>query len=63
MVERINSQAEALGITHPKLRRGTAIINQHTLTYVLINLRALQRIRQAAAEVRPTMSDETRRAA
>jgi Transposase DDE domain len=45
MVERINSQAEALGILHPRLRRGRAIVNQNTLTYVLINLRALQRIR------------------
>jgi hypothetical protein len=52
MVERINSQAEALGILHPKLRRGRAIANQNTLTYVLINLRAFSRIR-AAQEVRP----------
>jgi hypothetical protein len=50
MVERINSQAEALGILHPKLRRGRAIVNQNTLTYVLINLRALARIRAAAKE-------------
>ena len=53
MVERINSQAEALEILHPKLRRGSAIVNRNTLTYVLINLRALQRIRRAAEEVRP----------
>ena len=53
MVERINSQAEALHILHPKLRRGRAIANQNTLTYVLINLRALQRIRAAAAEGQP----------
>jgi hypothetical protein len=53
MVERINSQAAALGILHPKLRRGRAIANQNTLTYVLINLRALQRIRAAAAEGQP----------
>ena len=52
MVERINSQAEALGILHPKLRRGRAIANANTLTYVLINLRALSRIR-AATEARP----------
>jgi hypothetical protein len=50
MVERVNSQAEALDIIHPKLRRGRAIVNHNTLTYVLINLRALQRIRAAAAE-------------
>jgi hypothetical protein len=52
MVERINSQAEALGITHPKLRRGSAIANQNSLTYVLINLRALARVRAAASEAR-----------
>jgi hypothetical protein len=43
--ERINSQAVELGIERPKLRNGQAIANQNTLTYVLINLRALQRIR------------------
>ena len=43
--ERINSQAVALGIEQPKLRNGTAIANLNTLTYVLINLRALQRVR------------------
>jgi hypothetical protein len=53
MVERINSQAEALDILHPKLRRGSAIANRNTLTYVLINLRALARIRAAAVEGRP----------
>jgi hypothetical protein len=58
MVERINSQAEALGILHPKLRRGRAISNQNTLTYVLINLRALNRIR-AAQERRPNAEQAT----
>jgi hypothetical protein len=53
MVERINSQAEALDILHPKLRSGQAIANRNTLTYVLINLRALQRVRSAAREARP----------
>ncbi|HEU5014173.1 MAG TPA: transposase [Roseiflexaceae bacterium] len=53
MVERINSQAEALDILHPKLRRGSAIANRNTLTYVLINLRALSRLRAAAQEGRP----------
>ena len=50
MVERINSQAEALNILRPKLRRGRAIANQNTLTYVLINLRALARVRAAKEE-------------
>jgi hypothetical protein len=44
--ERINSQALALGIERPYLRRASAIANQNTLIYVLINLRALQRIRR-----------------
>ncbi len=48
--ERINSQAVALGIKRPRLRNGQAIANQNSLTYVLINLRALQRVRQKKAE-------------
>ena len=43
--ERINSQAVALGIERPKLRNQQAITNQNTLIYVLINLRALHRVR------------------
>lgn len=45
--ERINSQAVALGIENPKLRNQQAITNQNTLIYVLINLRAVQRLRQS----------------
>jgi len=45
-VERINSQAKALGIERPHLRNGHAIANQNTLIYVLINLRFLQRLAQ-----------------
>lgn len=48
--ERINSQAVALGIERPHLRNGTAIANQNTLIYLLINLRFLQRIRQRIPE-------------
>lgn len=48
--ERINSQAVALGIEHPRLRNGQAIANQNTLIYVLINLRALHRVRQRKAQ-------------
>jgi hypothetical protein len=44
-VERIFSQAKALGIERPKLRNGQAIANINTLIYALINLRLLQRIR------------------
>lgn len=59
MVERINSQAEALDMLHPKLRRGAAIANRNTLTYVLINLRALARLRAAAQEARPSAEQLT----
>lgn len=48
--ERINSQAVDLGIERPKLRNGRSIANHNTLTYVLINLHALERIRQRQAE-------------
>jgi hypothetical protein len=47
--ERINSQAVELGIERPRLRNGLAITNQNSLTYVLINLRALQRVRRRKA--------------
>lgn len=43
-VERIFSQAMALGIERPKLRNQLAIANQNTLTYILINLRTWQRV-------------------
>jgi hypothetical protein len=45
-VERINSQAVALGIERPHLRNGAAITNQNTLIYILINLRFLQRLQR-----------------
>lgn len=44
--KRINSQAVKLGIERPKLRNGASIANHNTLTYVLINMHALQRVRQ-----------------
>ena len=47
--ERINALAKELGIERPKLRNGAAIANQNTLIYVLLNLRALQRVRQHKA--------------
>jgi hypothetical protein len=49
-VERINSQAVALGIERPHWRNGQAITNLNTLIYTLINLRMLQRIRQREPE-------------
>lgn len=41
--ERINSQAQALGIERPKVRNGRSVNHLNTLTYIIINLRALQR--------------------
>ncbi len=45
-VERINSQAYALGIERPHVRNRNAIENTNTLIYTLINLRLIQRLRQ-----------------
>jgi hypothetical protein len=42
--ERINSQAKALGIERPKVRRLAAVQRLNTLTYIVINVRALQRL-------------------
>jgi hypothetical protein len=44
--ERINSQAKAFGIETPKVRNIKSVINISTLTYLVINARALQRVRQ-----------------
>jgi len=55
--ERINSQAVDLGIERPKLRNGRSIANHNTLTYVLINLRALQRVRQKLARQQQASAD------
>ena len=49
-VERINSQAVALGIERPHLRNSQAIANQNSLIYILINLRFLRRLRQGLHE-------------
>ena len=48
-VERIFSQAVALGIERPKLRNQHSITNLNSLIYILINLRALQRVCQKKA--------------
>jgi hypothetical protein len=40
--ERINSQAQALGIERPKVRNGRSVAHLNTLTYI-INVRALQK--------------------
>jgi len=43
--ERINSQAKDYGIERPKVRNGHSVVNLNTLTYIVINARALQRVR------------------
>lgn len=45
-VERIFAQALNLGIERPKLRNQRAIANLNTLTYLLINLRAMMRVQK-----------------
>ena len=44
--ERINSQAKELGIETPKVRNINSVLNLNTLTYLVINARALQRVRR-----------------
>ena len=41
--ERINSQAQALGIERPKVRNGRSVANLNTLIYLISNVHALQR--------------------
>jgi hypothetical protein len=48
--ERINSQAKALGIERPMVRTGASVRHLNTLTYILINARALRRVRQINAQ-------------
>ncbi len=48
--ERINSQAKALGIETPKVRNINSVINLNTLTYLVINARALIRVRKVNLE-------------
>lgn len=43
--ERINSQATALGIERPKVRNVNSVHRLNTLTYIVINARALRRAR------------------
>jgi hypothetical protein len=56
--ERINALAVDLGIERPRLRNGAAITNQTTLIYVLINLRALHRVRRKLADQPATTLSE-----
>jgi hypothetical protein len=43
--ERINSQAQALGIERPKVRNRQSVTHLNTLIYIVINVRALRRAR------------------
>jgi hypothetical protein len=45
--ERINSQAKALGIERPEVRNSASVHNLNTLTYIVINARALERAHAA----------------
>lgn len=47
--ERINSQATALGIERPRARTAAAIHRLNTLTYIVINVRALLRLQARLA--------------
>jgi hypothetical protein len=49
--ERINSQSKELGIKRPKVRNIASIRNLNTLTYLVINARALRRVRKVNAEL------------
>lgn len=51
--ERINSQATALGIERPKVRNVQSVHRLNTLTYIVINARALQRVRALNASPAP----------
>ena len=44
--ERIKSQAKELGIEHPHVRNQPSVERLNTLTYLLINAKALQRARR-----------------
>lgn len=52
--ERINSQSKALGIKRPKVRNIDSVRNLNTLTYLVINARALQRARDLNASLLTT---------
>jgi len=57
--ERINSQSRALGIERPKVRNRRSVRNLNTLTYIVINTKALLRVRSIN---RPLIADIARAA-
>ncbi len=52
--ERIKSQSKELGIKGPKGRQLDSIGNLNPLTYLVINARALRRVRKVNAELLST---------
>ena len=50
--ERINSQAKDFGIERPRVRNIHSVVNLNTLTYIVINARALQRVRKIKSQAR-----------
>ena len=52
--ERINSRSKELGIKRPKVRNIHSIRNLNTLTYLVINARALRRVRDLNASLLTT---------
>ncbi len=53
--ERSNSQSKAAGLERPKVRNIHSVRNLNTLTYLVINVRALQRARTRNASLFTTM--------
>jgi hypothetical protein len=49
--ERINSQAQALGIERPKVRNARSVHRLNTLIYLVINARAIQRVQSINARL------------
>lgn len=52
--ERINNQAKEVGIAHPKVCNTCSVVNLNTLTYLIINVRALQRAKAINAALLST---------
>jgi hypothetical protein len=49
--ERINSQSQALGIERPKVRNGRSVRTLNTLTYLIINAKALAKAKSINAQL------------
>ena len=49
--ERITSQAKELGIERPKVRNAHSVHRLNTLTYIVINAKAIQRVKSLNARL------------